>query len=122
MSNMETHFGKLRKVELPENHTLEDWCREKCQDKGITEISSYNDSWEEQFRDHFHEKYFIVNGEVWEVFDHIESEDGYADIMIPNPDGTITFFMEFYNGGTCLSEMIEEGLERLKQKQDETNG
>lgn len=119
MSNMETHFGKLRKIELPENWNTEDWCKEKCQMKGITEISSYNDSWEEQFRDHFREEYFIADGEIWEVFDHIESEDGYADIMIPNEDGTITFFMEFYNGGTCLSEMIEEGLERLKK---ENNG
>lgn len=119
MSNMEAHFGKLRRVELPENYLLEDWCREKCQAREITEISSYNDTWEEQFKDHFHEQYFIVNGEAWEVFDHVESEDGYADIMIPNADGTITFFMEFYNGGTCLTEMIEEGLERLN-KQDET--
>ena len=119
MSQNESHFGKLRKVQLPTNWNLEDWCRAKCETVGIIEISSYNDSWEEQFRDHFHEKYFISNGTVWEVFDHIESEDGYADIMIPNEDGTITFFMEFYNGGTCLSEMIEEGLERLKKKQDE---
>ena len=119
MSNTEAHFGKLRRVELPENYTLEDWCREKCQDKGITEISSYNDSWEEEFRGEFHEKFFISNGEVWEAFEHVESEDGYADIMIPNSDGTITFFMEFYNGGTCISEMIEDGLERLKK---ENNG
>jgi hypothetical protein len=40
--------------------------------------------------------------------------------MIPNEDGTITFFMEFYNGGTCLSEMIEEGLERLKKENNGT--
>ena len=116
MSQTECHFGKLRKVELPENYSIEDWCREKCQDKEITESSSYNDSWQEEFLDEFRDEYFIINENVWEVFDHIESEDGYADIMIPNPDGTITFFMEFYNGGTCLTEMIEEGLERLNKE------
>ena len=116
MSQNESHFGKLRKVELPEKLNIEDWCKEKCQTKGIIKISSYNKSWEDQFRDHFYEKYFISNGTIWEVFDHIEGENGYADIMIPNEDGTITFFMEFYNGGTCLSEMIEEGLERLNKE------
>lgn len=118
MSQNESHFGKLRKVELPENYNLNDWCREKCYTKGKTEISSYNKSWEEQFKDDFREEYFIVSGEVWEVFDHFEGEDDYADIMLQNEDGTITFFMEFYNGGTCLSEMIEDGFERLAKQQD----
>ena len=39
------------------------------------------------------------------------------DVMIENPDGTITFVYQFYNGGTCLSECIEHGLARLKKQQ-----
>jgi uncharacterized protein with von Willebrand factor type A (vWA) domain len=36
--------------------------------------------------------------------------------MEPNTDGTVSFTMRFYNGGTCLSECIEEGLEKLKNE------
>jgi hypothetical protein len=35
--------------------------------------------------------------------------------MQKNEDGTITFVMQFYNGGTCLSECIEEELEKINK-------
>jgi len=115
MSHTETHFGKLRKVVINEGHTVEDWCREKCEDAGYNEIASYHESWVEQFRDTFHEKYFIVGDEIWEAIEHIESDGDDLDIMIPNPDGTITFVNQFYNGGTCLNEVIEEGLQKIRK-------
>ncbi len=113
MSQTETHFGKLRKVEL--TTTIEEFCKQKCNEKGITELPSYTSSWEEQFRDSFDEKFFIWENEIWEAIEHVEESDGDIDVMIPNEDGTITFVMQFYNGGTCLSEMIEDGLKRLKR-------
>lgn len=33
-----------------------------------------------------------------------------------NTDGTISFIGQFHNGGTCLSEMIEESLNNQKNK------
>ena len=113
MSYTETHFGKLRKVEL--NSSIEEWCKEKCNENGIIELSSYYDNWEEEFSESFEGNFFIVDDEVWEIFDHIkESEGDDINIILPNEDGTLTFVQQFYNGGTCLSEMIEEGLKRLK--------
>lgn len=115
MSYTETHFGKLRKADLG-NLTVEEWCEQKCREKGDTELESWNSDWTEQFRDSFHNKYFIVENTVYEVFDHVEAEEGNdVDIMIPNPDGTFTFVMQFYNGGTCLPEMIEDGLKRINK-------
>ena len=35
MSNMESHVGKLRKVQRNEGQSVEDWCREKCEDRGV---------------------------------------------------------------------------------------
>jgi hypothetical protein len=113
MSKTETHFGKLRKVEL--STTIEEFCSQKCNEIGITELPSYMDSWKEEFIDTFNQKFFITGDEVWEAIEHVEESDGDIDVMIPNEDGTITFVMQFYNGGTCLSEMIEDGLKRLKQ-------
>lgn len=114
MSYTETHFGKLRKVET--SLTIENWCKNQCILAGETELASYFETWEEQFRDTFSNKYFIINGQIWESIEHIKGEEGEGiDIMIPNEDGTITFVMQFYNGGTCLSECIEDGLKRLKK-------
>ena len=114
MSYTETHVGKLRKVDLGEL-TKEQWFESKCKEHDITEISSYNDTWEDEFWGKFYRKYFIYNDEIWEAFDHTKSDDEYMAVMIPQPDGTIIFAMQFYNGGTCLSEMIEDGLKKLNK-------
>ena len=122
MSDMESHIGKLRKVDIPENYSIEDWCREKCEDNGVPSmLPELYDSWQETLKYHldFYETYFFINGEVWEVFEHTELVDDDMFIMEPNEDGTISFTMRFYNGGTCLSECIEEGITRIKKKQNE---
>ena len=120
MSQTEHHIGKLRKVVINEGYSVEDWCREKCQDLGVPSmLPELYDSWEETLKYHLnlYEKYFFVNGEIWEAFDHIEL-DADDDIyqLTPNEDGTLSFTMRFYNGGTHLSECIEEELEKLKNK------
>lgn len=111
MSHTETHFGKLRKVEL--TTTSEEFFEQRCNELGITERASYNDTWYDELRNET-SKYYFIDGEVWEVFDHISGDSEDIDIMTPNEDGTITFLQQFYNGGTCLSEVIEEGLKRIK--------
>lgn len=118
MSSMESHVGKLRKVQRNEGQSVEDWCREKCEDSGVPRIlPELYDSWKEILLYHldFNQKFFFVNDEIWEVFDHKELGDDDIYEMTPNPDGTISFTMRFYNGGTCLSECIEEGLEQLNK-------
>jgi len=115
MSYTELHIGKLRKVELKSEQSLEDFYKEKLREVGITELRSCDNDWEDCFRDKFREKYFIVNNIIWEVFDHTEKDDS-DDIydLKPNEDGTLSFIIKFYNGGTCLSECIEEELEKIK--------
>jgi len=117
MSRIETHFGKLRKVTFNEGCTIENWCKQKCQEKGINEIPSYHANWVEQFKDAYDEKYFIINDEIWEAFEHVENDE-FSDINIMNlnEDGTITFVQQFYNGGTCLTEIIEQGIEKIQQR------
>lgn len=111
MSQTELHFGKLRKITI--NGSFEEWAKNKCELENI-EKTSYNDTWVEQLSDSFYNKYFFVKNQLWEVFDHVE-KDEYEDIyeIASNPDGTYSFIMKFYNGGTCLSECIEEELNKL---------
>lgn len=116
---METHYGKLRKVQFSEGQTLEDWCKSKCEEHGCTELDSFNSTWHEQLIYELSdpEKYFFADGEVWEAFEHKEiKDDGDIYFLQPNPDGTITFVYRFYNGGTCLSECIEEDLQKYNKK------
>ncbi len=105
MSYTEFHTGKLKKVDLGELSLLE-FCEAKCKEAGVNEICSYNDDWIEQFRDTLwygnKEKYFIHGEDVYELIEHEEMEDdGYFMKMKENPDGTISFISQFYNGGTC---------------------
>jgi hypothetical protein len=62
------------------------------------------------------ETYFFVEDEIWEAFDHVKL-DGDDDIyqITQNEDGTLSFIMRFYNGGTCLTECIEEEIIELKK-------
>ena len=115
MRQEEIHIGKLKKVDLG-NKSVEEWCKNRCNLEGITELRSYNNNWTEEFRDTFYEKYFFAKGQIFEAFDHKEFD--YKDIyyLKDNGDGTFDFVMKFYNGGTCLSECIEEELEKIYEK------
>lgn len=120
MSEMETHVGKLRKVQRNEGQSVEDWCREKCEDLGVPSmLPELYYSWQETLLYHldFYEKLFFVNGEIWEAFDHKNLADDNIFEMTPNPDGTVSFTMRFYNGGTFLGECIEEGLKKLEKNE-----
>lgn len=114
MSQTELHIGKLKEVPLHKNQTLEDFYKLKLKEIGKIKLPSYFDSWEELFRDEFYKKYFIVNNRIFEAFEHEEKEsyEGIYDIK-ENPDGTYSFIMQFYNGGTCLSECIEDEMSKV---------
>lgn len=118
MSNMESHVGKLRKIQRNEGQSVEDWCREKCEDNGVPSMISGYHSWKETLLYHldFYEKFFFVNDEIWEVLDHrdLDYDDDIYE-MTPNPDGTISFVMRFYNGGTNLQECIAKGLKKINK-------
>lgn len=117
MSRTETHFGKLRKVDL-QDKTIEQFFQEKCNENSITTIDKYYNTWKETFFDNVsYKKYFVVGEDVWEAFEHTELEDGDdVEIITSNEDGTLSFIMQFYNGGTCLSEMIEDGLKKYSNE------
>jgi len=112
MSYTETHIGKLKKVETQGN--IEHWCQAYCCREGFDKLATYNDNWIEQFKDHFYDKFLVTENAVYEKFDHIEVYESDVYHMQKNPDGTYTFVMQFYNGGTCLDECLEEGLQKLQ--------
>ena len=116
MSQTETHFGKLRRVVFPEGQTLEQWCEAKCNELGKTEKSSWCKTWYEQLRDINDEDVYFANDELWETIEDFSAEEGDDIYQLHlNEDGTVTYVMQFYNGGTCLSECLEESLANLER-------
>lgn len=70
----------------------------------------------------FHlEKYFIDhqqhNPTVWEYIKLEELEGSFYCHLDSNADGSISFNTSFYNGGTCLDEMLSDAIaeERLDE-------
>ena len=58
-----------------------------------------------------------VDGTLWEIIEDNEEEDTEdISILTPNNDGTYSYIMQFYNGGTCLSEMLEDGIKNIKEE------
>jgi hypothetical protein len=119
MSYTEFHTGKLYRVKI--EHDIEDTCRTIAKRFDI----DLGEDWKEEFRDNFNEyankrgdakeEYFIHGEDLYRVIDHEEREDEeYFMKLDRNPDGSISFIGQFYNGGTCFSEMLEDALGGLK--------
>jgi hypothetical protein len=119
MSYTEFHTGKLYPVKIENN--LEDTCRKIAKRFDI----DLGEDWKEEFRDNFNEyankrkrateEYFIHGEKLYRVIDHEESEDNeYFMKLSRNENGSLSFIGQFYNGGTCFSEMLEEALDDLK--------
>lgn len=92
MSDYEHHRGKLKKVLPNEGETFEQMLvRLNVEDE--------------------YETYVEVDEELYEIYDH--EEQGYeADQFchLSKNDGELTFVTRFYNGGTCLTEMIADSI------------
>ena len=118
MSDYESHTGKLRKVQPQENETFEQLCKRLW----IAEAQKGDEYTEEDYSEgslfsDFSEKFLNQNDEfVWEIFDHEElgDEDDMFCKIHDNKDGTYSFHTRFYNGGTYLSQMIEDELINIK--------
>ena len=119
MSRTEFHTGKLYPVKIEKS--LEETCRSIAKRFDV----DLGEDWQEDFMDAFDEysnkrnsqkeEYFIYREKLYRVIDHTESERAeYFMNVTRNSDGSLQFMGQFYNGGTCFSEMLEEALDELK--------
>ena len=132
MSEFEKHIGKFKKVDLSkyDNNTekfFEEQYRkftklseEEIKDEYFqskTSIFRRNmGPWEYLFFDTclgfgIKDKFFVAKGNIYETIEDVEVGD--SSFLNDNGDGTYDYFMEFYNGGTCLRDCIEHELEKL---------
>lgn len=112
MSDYESHIGKLRKVDL-KGKTKEQFFKLKCEEAGYNEMKESD--WQETALYYYDmiEKYILIKDDIWEVFDHVQPDSFDGFHITDNKDGTYSFTTTFYNGGTCLSEILEEEVAKL---------
>lgn len=135
MSDYEKHIGKLKKVDLSKyDNSTEKFFEEQYRklfanlsEREIKEAYQYAENykyrrnrgpWEYLFFVNCYDfvdmecKFYVVKGNIYETIEDKEIDED-ASFLKDNGDGTYDYFMEFYNGGTCLSECVEYELEKL---------
>jgi len=106
MSRTEMCKGKITPIKIPT--TLALWAEGYCKMNGIAELKEYTDDWVEQLRDSFDEKILIVDDQAFEIESiEIDPDEDIKDVT-KNEDGSFNYLFKFYNGGTCLSELLED--------------
>lgn len=111
MSDYESQSGKIKLASI-ENETSDDTCKRIWLEKGHKE----EDYTKSNFFDEYYEKYIRVKEKIWEILeveDHGDDDDMFCRLH-DNKDGTFSFHTRYYNGGTCMTEMLQDELENLK--------
>lgn len=124
MSYTEKHIGKLVEVDFDKNGTTpEQFYRMLCEYHNYNNltVTKYRDpytykSWEDLYWNELwdEDNLYKADGKVYKLVEHVKTEDDIFKFW-KNADGSISFAVEFYNGGTCLSEMIEEGVREVNR-------
>lgn len=112
MSCTETHIGKVRKIDL-QGKSIEDWAQNIAEELGY-ELGDFYDSYKELVFDELYFRYVFVGDEVYEIIEDKEISEEDIEILTPEGNNTYSFTMQFYNGGTCLNEMLENAIKRAK--------
>ena len=122
MSDYETIKGKIRKIDL-QGLSVEEYAERIVKEKGLAskvgqgpyfyetnlEFLKWYDDWEEG-------QYIAIDNELYLIYDKSEFDSSYHVQLTPIADDTYEFHTSFYNGGTCLTEMLEDEIRRLKRK------
>lgn len=112
MSETVTHIGRMREVET--NLSPDEFFEILCRDRGY-ERGAFHTSWEQVYLDNTPKHdYILSKGKLWTVVENNRAQ--YEDIceVYKSDNGDIHFVLQFYNGGTCFVEMIDEALSKLK--------
>ena len=107
MSYTETHFGKIRILTKNTKDTIK-YIKDNDLSKyyNIDDNQNNIDLTDENDTAHMliynNNKYVLL-----EFINHIEIKDDFFK-LISNDDNTYTFATQFYNGGCCLEELMED--------------
>jgi hypothetical protein len=120
MSHTETHIGTIKPLAFRKVHnTLEKKAEYLCKVHHLPQGEwSYNGkkmTWLDTFleHDHFRDKYVVIGDDIWLLDDRDLGDEGFEEGTL-NEDGSISYAVQFYNGGACLSEVLGDVVEQVK--------
>ena len=119
MSETVRETGTLVKIES--SLSLESHCEMICDEHGW-EKGDYYDSFAEAVADEGYKTYHISEDDVVYKLEYArhDARDDWAEARVEG--GVIHFDVQYYNGGACLSEMIDDALANMKRKQANDEG
>jgi hypothetical protein len=123
MSYTELNTGRLKPLQ---KHLTIEGLEKWLSDKKDLFIDDFEDKKEEyyeffeirdknkKYKEPMYIKYIYNKGTLYEMIQHSSKEaNDTVSVTNVNSDGTIDFVYMFYNGGTCFSEMLEKGLNKI---------
>ena len=112
MSRTEFHNGTLG---LITSHNIDDMAKLiLLKEYSINSLPSDYNSYVEYLCDNYYYKFIVIDNKLYEINDtEIEEDDFTMEEIRP---GYYKYNGGFYNGGTCLHEMLEEFLLEILSK------
>ena len=110
MSSYETHRGILKKVDTD---NIRQYLFSLTNDNKILN-EDYNVS-DFIYENNLENKYIIIKNDLYEWLEHeckYDEEDDFCDLK-ENEDKTISVHAQFYNGGECLDEVLNDNWDKL---------
>jgi len=112
MSRHEVHTGKIKKVDrISYEETFNEMCLRLWRQNSNKESDECY--YEGLLFDEYYQKYFKLDGDVWEIFEREEKDaDGKEEIckIKENNNGVYDFYVKFWNGRTGIGNVIADEL------------
>jgi hypothetical protein len=122
MSSTESWFGNLRKIEFsPSDLTWGDKLRVLMDEGWKIDVDGCEENqyieegdpiWKNETRPFLQ----VLNGDIYEIFEYTRvcDEEYHGMDVWDNGNNTLRFSGSFYNGGTNLSELLENAIKDVK--------
>ena len=112
MSETERVKGKIKLVPFADK-TLDELCEYICKIRGVSKPNDFYGGWIDQSQEELYDDYIIIDECLYCIIDKEYLQYEGFEFASKNEDGSINFFVQFYNGGACLSEVIEDAVKKL---------
>lgn len=117
MSYVVMKKGKLNLIARLENETLENQCLRILNELDI-ELEDYYENPIEQLKGELSDEFYVYNDNLYSLYyKSIDTSYEIAEGDI-REDGSIEFLTMYYNGGTCLHEMLDEVMDKINKQED----
>ena len=116
MSETRLDIGKLKPINL-QGKTIEEWCKEQIGPltEGLPLGVTYYDYYSSECEDFEDYIFNFSDNTIWMIEKEI-SKAAYEDIQVfhTNADGSISYTAVYYDGGTCINEILEDFIKNNK--------